>query len=460
MLRTPFLRSIALLLALALAAAACSSSSDADSTTSDGDADTEDVGTEDVGTDSTIAPVSLDGPIDPEGVRQLANSLTGTEVGGEVLTCLLDRADGDSQVTAMFNGSQTQGYQFTPEAYTALAVSLHGCMSADVLAASLLALSGGVESELQDAYSACVTEQIGAEQTGDLAYTGLSAIQVGFPVPEGAQEQAILAASTCIAPESLAGQLAAAREQASGFTVEVDRDCVVGGIDESFTQTFWEGAVTGSDSSATLQPLVEDCTSEYDSGLPSEIPADFVAFAGSGELSGIDPASRNSVYSEAPPMSLEPGVDYQVQFTTENGDILVDLYEETAPITVNAFVSLARDGYYDGTRFHRVLDGFMAQGGDPTGTGSGGPGYSFEDEESGLTPIDRRGLLAMANSGPDTNGSQFFITLGEADWLDGLHTVFGEVIEGDEVLGSITLRDPAAPTSRGDEVTSVTILEG
>ena len=101
----------------------------------------------------------------------------------------------------------------------------------------------------------------------------------------------------------------------------------------------------------------------------------------------------------------------------------------------------------------------MAQGGDPSNTGSGGPGYTFDDEESGLTPVDRRGLLAMANSGPNTNGSQFFITFDAATHLDGLHTVFGEVIEGDEVLAAIDLRDPAAPTSRGEQLISVEITE-
>ena len=101
----------------------------------------------------------------------------------------------------------------------------------------------------------------------------------------------------------------------------------------------------------------------------------------------------------------------------------------------------------------------MAQGGDPTSSGSGGPGYSFADEPSALTEIDRRGLLAMANSGPDTNGSQFFITFEPADFLNGLHAVFGEVIEGDTQLGEIDLRDPEAPTTRGEQLFSVVITE-
>ena len=138
---------------------------------------------------------------------------------------------------------------------------------------------------------------------------------------------------------------------------------------------------------------------------------------------------------------------------------MIDLFEETAPVTVNSFVALARDGYYDGTVFHRVLEGFMAQAGDPTGTGTGGPGYSFADEDTALTAIDRRGLLAMANSGPDTNGSQFFITFEPADFLTGLHAVFGEVIDGDDVLAEVDLRDPDAPTTRGEQLLSITIVE-
>ena len=101
----------------------------------------------------------------------------------------------------------------------------------------------------------------------------------------------------------------------------------------------------------------------------------------------------------------------------------------------------------------------MAQGGDPTNTGSGGPGFSFDDEESALTPIDRRGLLAMANSGANTNGSQFFITFDQATHLTGLHAVFGEVLEGDDVLAQIELRDPNNPSSRGEELLSVEIVE-
>lgn len=141
------------------------------------------------------------------------------------------------------------------------------------------------------------------------------------------------------------------------------------------------------------------------------------------------------------------------------GSFVIQLFADKAPITVDNFVKLARQGFYDGTTFHRVLDGFMAQGGDPTGTGSGGPGYTFQDEISDLS-FDRAGLLAMANSGPNTNGSQFFITYAPTPWLDGLHTIFGEVVEGMDVVNNITRRDPEQfPDFEGDAIFSVTITE-
>ena len=126
---------------------------------------------------------------------------------------------------------------------------------------------------------------------------------------------------------------------------------------------------------------------------------------------------------------------------------------------MNSFVFLAREGYFNGVTFHRVLDGFMAQGGDPTGTGMGGPGYEFENEDSDLT-FDKEGVVAMANAGPDTNGSQFFITFGPTPQLNGGYTIFGQVIEGMDVVNAITRRDPDTnPSFAGDAIESITITE-
>ena len=143
---------------------------------------------------------------------------------------------------------------------------------------------------------------------------------------------------------------------------------------------------------------------------------------------------------------------------TEKGDIVLELFAKDAPNTVNNFVFLAREGFYNGVTFHRVIPGFMAQGGDPTGTGGGGPGYRFADEIS-----QRRhgtGTLSMANAGPNTNGSQFFITYAPTPHLDGKHTVFGQVTKGMDVLNKITPRDPSKnPSTKGDVIKTITIKE-
>jgi cyclophilin family peptidyl-prolyl cis-trans isomerase len=143
----------------------------------------------------------------------------------------------------------------------------------------------------------------------------------------------------------------------------------------------------------------------------------------------------------------------------DGGEFKIELYADKAPLTVNSFVFLACKGFFNGTTFHRVLEGFMAQGGDPTGTGMGGPGYEFVNEDNDLV-FDKAGVLAMANAGRDTNGSQFFITFAPADFLNGGYTIFGQVISGMDVVNSITRRDPDQnPTFDGDAIESVTITK-
>ncbi len=213
------------------------------------------------------------------------------------------------------------------------------------------------------------------------------------------------------------------------------------------------------DDLAEVDDMAASCATEPDADLADDVPADFEPWAGTGSLAAVKPAARDGIYDDAPPMMLADGVDYQAVITTADGEIVLDLYEDSAPLAVNNFVALARDGFYDRTTFHRVLTDFMAQGGDPTGTGSGGPGYSFADEFDDGPSLDQRGLLAMANSGPDSNGSQFFITFTDTDYLTGAHTVFGELLEGDDVLAAIDLRDPQQPTTRGEIIESITIIE-
>lgn len=164
-------------------------------------------------------------------------------------------------------------------------------------------------------------------------------------------------------------------------------------------------------------------------------------------------------YTACPPMTVDPNADYQAIIETENGSIVIELFPESAPLAVNSFIFLVENGWFSDITFHRVLPGFVAQTGDPTGTGYGGPGYRFSVELESDLVFDRPGLVAMANSGPDSNGSQFFITYDAAPSLNGAYTIFGEVIEGLEVVNSITPRDPqpglALPP--GDALISITI---
>lgn len=175
----------------------------------------------------------------------------------------------------------------------------------------------------------------------------------------------------------------------------------------------------------------------------------------------FDSIPASDQYSSAPPMMVDTASTYYATFKlAKGGEFVAELYPDKAPITVNSFVFLACKGFYDGTTFHRVLDNFMAQGGDPTGTGAGGPGYEFVNEQSDLT-FDKAGVLAMANSGPNTNGSQFFITFnGDSGLSSAAYTIFGQVTSGMDVVNGITRRDPQAnPTFVGDEIDSVTITK-
>ncbi len=166
-------------------------------------------------------------------------------------------------------------------------------------------------------------------------------------------------------------------------------------------------------------------------------------------------------FTECPPMTLDANIQYFATIRTEKGDIRVELFADRAPLAVNSFIFLARQGWYDNVTFHRVIPGFVAQAGDPTGTGGGGPGFKFDNEISEDLKFDKAGLLSMANSGPDTNGSQFFITLGAAPHLDGGYTIFGQVVEGMDVVESLTPRDPSQSMDlpAGDLILEVVIEE-
>jgi len=155
-------------------------------------------------------------------------------------------------------------------------------------------------------------------------------------------------------------------------------------------------------------------------------------------------------WNSPPAMQIDANKKYSAAVETNRGTIEIDLFAKEAPKTVNNFVFLAREGFYDGVSFHRVISNFMIQGGDPTGSGRGGPGYKFEDETRGNPHRHGTGSLSMANAGPNTNGSQFFITHAPQPHLDGKHTVFGQVAKGQDVVNAIR---------QGDKMLSVTITE-
>jgi cyclophilin family peptidyl-prolyl cis-trans isomerase len=167
----------------------------------------------------------------------------------------------------------------------------------------------------------------------------------------------------------------------------------------------------------------------------------------------------SKTYSSPPALTIDPQKSYTATIKTDIGDMVVQLHADKTPKTVNNFVFLAKEGFYDGVVFHRVIPNFMAQGGDPTGTGRGGPGYSFADEFHPELRHDDRGVLSMANAGPNTNGSQFFITHVPTPHLDNRHSVFGKVIEGADVLMAIPARDPREVNAPAVTIQSIEINE-
>ncbi len=232
-------------------------------------------------------------------------------------------------------------------------------------------------------------------------------------------------------------------------------------------------AACGSGDEETVEPSGIESTAAEKTAVAQ--PADTPVARRTPVPAPKEPAVKR--YDSYPAMTIDPDKSYTATFELEKGgEFEVELYAKEAPKTVNSFVFLARDGFYDGVTFHRVIQDFMAQGGDPTGTGSGGPGYSFENEVSLERRHDTPGTLSMANSGgAATNGSQFFITFIPTPFLDGYeadgtpkdcsqrgvscHTVFGRVVEGMDVVNSISLRDPQTARTPGDAIKTITITE-
>ncbi len=166
-------------------------------------------------------------------------------------------------------------------------------------------------------------------------------------------------------------------------------------------------------------------------------------------------------YMDCPPMTIDSAKSYTATVKTTKGDVVIQLYADKAPMTVNNFIFLAKEGWYNNAPFHRVIPGFVAQTGDPSGTGYGGPGYTFSNEVDPSLRFDKEGVLGMANAGPDSNGSQFFITYGPEPALDGSYTVFGQVVSGMDVVTNLQARDASqgGPLADPDRIVSITFQE-
>jgi len=222
----------------------------------------------------------------------------------------------------------------------------------------------------------------------------------------------------------------------------------------------------------TSQQIVDQVQADYDNGTQIGLPGTpFLLINGRPyqssmafeDLAGIVEffLLEERQYDDCPPQVIDPEKEYQATIHTEAGDIVIELFADRAPLAVNNFVFLAQEGWYDNVTFHRVIPGFVAQAGDPSGTGLGGPGYQYVNETHADLVFDGPGILAMANRGPDTNMSQFFITYDSASQLDGSYTIFGRVISGMEIVDDITPRDPSqgGGLPPGDKIITITIEE-
>jgi cyclophilin family peptidyl-prolyl cis-trans isomerase len=233
----------------------------------------------------------------------------------------------------------------------------------------------------------------------------------------------------------------------------------------------------GLDKDKFLQDLTSDAIitlakDAWDKGQQAGIPGTpFILFNGRPYQGGNDLNSLSAIvesvllqqrqFKACPPMNLDKSKKYQATIKTEKGDIVLDLFADQAPLAVNSFIFLAQQGWFNGITFHRVIPDFVAQTGDPSGSGYGGPGYLFDNEISPDLTFDQPGMVGMANAGPGTNGSQFFITFAPLSQLDGKYTVFGKVASGLDIAKSLTPRDPqqSATLPPGDKILEVTIQE-
>ena len=435
-------------------------SAESDTETGDtgtGDADSATTGpTSDEATPEIPAPGEYDIRANATGFVQ---ALFNLDPSLDAVDCLVAEAEAQPTFERALAANIPVFAEFGDETLYAVSTSINGCV--DSLSLGGWAMEAvGPTGEVRETAPACFADRFAGPDGDDLFHIFIAlSFQYRYdPVFVPAITDTL---STCTPVIGLAPLFANQAEAESNYDTVIDRDCFVESIDNrEASEAFWSTLIDGQVPPFTVMtPYLAECATVPNAELADTVPADFVPWSGTGALAAVAPAARANAYSEAPPMSIDPAGSYTAVFATGGGEIRIKLFADAAPVTVNNFVSLARDGFYDQTVFHRVLDEFMAQGGDPTGTGTGGPGYQFQDETAGGPPLDKPGLLAMANSGPNTNGSQFFITFVATEWLTGNHTVFGEVIEGQELVDAIERRDPSFPAGRGQVLESVTIIE-
>ena len=315
-----------------------------------------------------------------------------------------------------------------------------------------------------DTLIACAAELEGAEREAayDKALTSLEAgLEVGRGNPRALMRMGQLNQDIGRYEEAIAAY-EAVRAEDGGRTIPLwNLDYLIatvyqaqGDIEQAVSYAETALAQAPPETAPQLQLFMQQLTGE-----PVQLPPEMLE--GERPLATLAPAARNNFYQTPPPLVIDDKSSYEAVITTENGQMRLRLFADEAPLAVNNFVFLANEGFYDGPTFHRVLADFMAQGGDPTGTGGGGPGYQFANETDNDLSFDRPGILAMANAGPDTNGSQFFITFSPQEYLDGGYTIFGELVDGFDVLQAISLRDPEQnPTEPGDTILRIDIEEG
>lgn len=319
-----------------------------------------------------------------------------------------------------------------------------------------------------DTLIACAAEWEGAEREAayDKALASLeTGLEVGRGNPRALMRMGQLNQDIGRYEEAIAAY-EAVRQEDGGRTIPLwNLDYLIatvyqaqGDIEQAVSYAEAALAQAPPETAPQLQLFIQQLTGEPVQPPPEVKPE---MLEGERPLATLAPAARNNFYPTPPPLVIDGKSSYEAVITTENGQMRLRLFADEAPLAVNNFVFLANEGFYDGTTFHRVLEDFMAQGGDPTGTGGGGPGYQFANETDNNLSFDRPGILAMANAGPDTNGSQFFITFGPQEYLDGGYTIFGELVDGFDVLQGISLRNPEQnPTQPGDMILRIDIEEG